>query len=194
MPEASAPRKRLILTSENFDRFLGYLDPNRHQAGEKYETIRRTLMTYFRYNGCVESEELVDETIDRVARKLDEARDLMPFIRGIARHVASEAHRRRKALPLDSLPEQVSQHSSGEQEADFDRRLQCLQQCLERLSVSDRELIVEYYKYEGAAKILNKQRLAAALKISLDALGVRAFRVRRQLRYCVDKCMECLVN
>jgi hypothetical protein len=39
---------------------------DREQAGERYEQIRRTLVIFFRCDGCPSADEAVDETIDRV--------------------------------------------------------------------------------------------------------------------------------
>ena len=62
--------KNWLLTKEAFDALLGWLDPNREVAGQKYEVIRRRLITIFSCRGCAEAEDLADETINRVASKL----------------------------------------------------------------------------------------------------------------------------
>jgi len=181
-----------VLRSEDpLSRFLAHLHSNPEIAGERYEFIRQSLITYFRYSGFGEAQDLVDQTIDRAARKLDEAKDLIPFIRGIARHVALETHRKPKCFSLENVPEPRSEEDTSEAaDPDFEMRAKCLERCLGSLHERDRELILEYYKYQGAEKIRNKQRLAAALQITLDALGARAFRTRNQLRSCVTQCME----
>jgi len=60
-----------------------------------------------------------------------------------------------------------------------------LEQCLERLPAADRELIFEYYRGEQRAKIDNRQRLAARLGVSTNALSIRACRIRQRLENCV---------
>src|SRR5215470_10383215 len=47
------------------------LDSDWNRAGEKYEELRRTLIKFFEWNSCFPAEDLVDETLDRVAKKLD---------------------------------------------------------------------------------------------------------------------------
>ena len=68
-------RKEWDLTQENFDQLLAWLDPNREQAGRRYEDIRRKLVKIFVSRGCIIAEELADETINRVAMKVHEIVD-----------------------------------------------------------------------------------------------------------------------
>jgi hypothetical protein len=60
------------LTQESFDRLLAWLAPNREQAGKKYEEVRSRLVRGFTSHGCPVPEDLADETINRVAKKLPE--------------------------------------------------------------------------------------------------------------------------
>jgi hypothetical protein len=64
--------KNWALTQESFDSLLAWLHPDREQAGERYESIRCSLIRFFSARGFSNPEELADETIDRVARKIDE--------------------------------------------------------------------------------------------------------------------------
>lgn len=65
-------KKEWTLTQESFDKLLAWLHPDREQAGQSYEVIRRTLISYFLNRGCNLPEELADETINRIAQKIDE--------------------------------------------------------------------------------------------------------------------------
>ena len=49
---------------------------------------------------------------------------------------------------------------------------------------------MKYYEGEKQAKITNRRRLAEELGITLDALRIRAHRIRRELRKCVVHCLE----
>lgn len=71
---ASSPlmKKDWILTQESFDALLAWLDPAREEAGRRYEEIRRRLIKIFTCRGCGEPEDLADETINRVSKKLKE--------------------------------------------------------------------------------------------------------------------------
>lgn len=175
---------------ENFDDLLTRLDSDREEAGQKYEKLRRTLITYFRYNTQGDAAALADETLDRVAKRLVEARDLLPFVRGVARLVALEVQRKQKHLSLENVPEPASEEiNTAERERDFQKRTECLANCLHNLRAADYKLVVEYYRYQGAQKAENKRKLAMALQTTMDALTVRVFRLRSQLRACVTKCM-----
>jgi RNA polymerase sigma factor (sigma-70 family) len=196
MEGSTARSGKWTLTSQALEVFLTYLDPERERAGEKYEAIRRTLITFFRCNGCWNAEDPVDETIDRVIRRLGEVevRNLMPFIRGVARHVVSEKHKNQKKgreVPLEEVPEPSQWRSLGEEsEQEMDRRLECLDQCVRRLDQNDRELVREWYTYDKSQKIEHKRQLAAARGISAQTLRVRAHRVRQRLQGLVEECLK----
>ena len=183
------------LTQKALDRFLDRLNTDRDLAGQAYESIRRKLMSFFRYNGHHEGEVLVDETLDRVIRKMDEVEinDLMSFIQGVARRVSSESHKSRsREIPLDKIYEPSEQPSKDtDEDLLFTRRLQCLEQCAARcLSHADRDLMFEFYRYDKSQKIENKKNMAQSLGITMVAFRVRAFRARQKLENCATDCMK----
>src|SRR5215216_208156 len=63
------------LTNEEFDDLLSWLDPDRERAGIRYEEIRDDLIKKFRLCWCSAAEDLADETINRVVKKLPEFRE-----------------------------------------------------------------------------------------------------------------------
>ena len=63
------------LTPEAFDRLLLWLNPDRERAGRKYEEIRRKLITILSSRGCTCPEDLTDEAMNRVTRKVPEIID-----------------------------------------------------------------------------------------------------------------------
>src|ERR687883_865457 len=65
-------KKEWTLTQESFDRLLAWLDPDREQAGKKYEEVRSRLVRGFSSHGCPVPEDLADEAINRVAKLLPE--------------------------------------------------------------------------------------------------------------------------
>jgi RNA polymerase sigma factor (sigma-70 family) len=193
MDGMSARPVRWTLTREALDVFLARLDPDRDRAGQSYEQLRRKLVTFFRCHGCWDAEGLVDETIDRAIRRLGEieVHDLVSFIRGVARHVASEIHKIRiQVVPLDAAPEPFRHDSTDiDKQATDEKQLRCLEKCSVQLSERDRDLIFEYYKYEKSQKIENKRKMAEAMGITLGGLRVRAFRARQQLEDCITNCV-----
>jgi len=93
------------LTQESFDKLLAWLHPDRNQAGEKYEAIRRELIGLFLLWGSTSPENLTDETIDCVANDIDKiARkyvgDPEAYFCRTARSVYLRSHRRWSKQPL----------------------------------------------------------------------------------------------
>jgi DNA-directed RNA polymerase specialized sigma24 family protein len=182
--------KKWDLTQESFDNLLAWLDPNRDRAGDKYEEIRRRLIKIFTCRGCVEAESLADETINRVIRKLREivetyTGDQALYFYGVAHKVHLEYLRRK---PEPEPPPQPP--TSIEPSEEVDQELDCLEQCIQRLTQANRELVLQYYQEEKQAKIDHRKVLADQLGIALNALRIRAYRIRTTLQQCVEQCVE----
>jgi DNA-directed RNA polymerase specialized sigma24 family protein len=176
--------KQWTLNQQAFDSLLEWLDGDREQAGRKYEDIRRDLIRRFTYRGCAEAEALADETINRVTRKVPEiaatyvgARE--PYFFRVASYVLKEYTKKLTAIErppqLDAADEKV---------------FECLDACLNELLREDRDLVLLYYSENKQAKIELRRELAAQRGISLDALRIRLYRIRRNLRDCVEDCLK----
>src|SRR5438309_6302132 len=106
----SATRKKdWTLTKEAFERLLSSLDARRDRAGEKYENVRRKLIEFFEARGSHSPADHADETINRVARRLDEGesiQDLSAYFYGVARLLFKETLRRhdKEPITLDLAP------------------------------------------------------------------------------------------
>ena len=174
---------------DNFEELLGWLHPaDRDQAGRKYEDIRRRLIRIFIYRGCTTAEDLADETINRVARKVLEIRakynaadDPAFYFYGVARNVYRE-YLKRKPEPVPEPPEEETEDLTPEYD--------CLERCLGRLTPQNRELILEYYQDEEGAKIERRKKLALHFGLALNALRIRTHRIRADLKKCVLKCLK----
>ena len=168
------------------------LDADRERAGNQYEIIRRKLLKFFEWRGAASPEELTDETINRVARKIEAGeviRNLPAYVGGVARLVWLESlkERERERVALEQLP----QVSVAEADVDLaNRRLECFEFCLAGLPEKSRELIVDYHREEKAAKIKLRKQLSEKLGIPLNALRIRAHRIRAELEQCVADCMR----
>jgi len=164
---------------------LAGLDSDRERAALKYEEIRRRLIKRFRSRGCIEAEDLADETINRVIRRLNEigefTGDCEPYFYGVANKVLMEHQRRRQPQP----PVANDVNSNRAEQED-----RCLEECIAKLSDENRELLLQYYQGEGRAKIEQRKQLAEKLGIAPNALRIRAFRIRAALQECVEKCLE----
>src|SRR6185369_17365664 len=102
--------KNWVMSQETFEALLDWLDSDRERAGVKYEQIRSRLIKFFSNATHADAEALTDETIHRVARRLNEIKDQVygeraRYFYGVARRVQLE-YRRRK-LPQGG-PEFVS--------------------------------------------------------------------------------------
>ncbi len=185
-------KKGWVLTQELFDTLLDWLDPDRERAGHKYETIRLKLIKIFTSRGCAEAEELADETINRVASKLCEIinnweGDPALYFFKVAQYVFAERRTiesRRQTLNQDPLVMPIVT-----EEIEDDTEYECLLHCLEVLRISERTLVVDYYQQQGRAKIEQHQKMATAMGIALNALRIRACRIKQTLRNCVQQCV-----
>ena len=98
MLRSAARKKDWTLTKEAFERLLSSLDARRDRAGEKYESVRRKLTEFFEARGSLSPADHADETINRVARKLEEGenvQDLSRYFYGVARLLLKETLRAR---------------------------------------------------------------------------------------------------
>jgi len=174
------------LTQEELDALLAFLGADREQAGESYEKLRRKVIKLLECRGAAFPEDLADEALNRMARRLAEgvtieARDPYSYLWSIAVHVHRESLRR---SPLPAVPSPIPADPL------LEHRLKCLDQCLIDLSEGDRNLILEYHKGEKQAKIAGRARLAARQGIGINALRIRVCRLRRQLEVCVRDCLQ----
>lgn len=184
-------RNRSAITKEDFDNLLAWLDFDRENAGKKYEEIRRSLIQVFTWNGVTEAEELADETINRVARKTLELSnrytgDPSRYFHGVAKMVLHEYLRsQKKRVPLETTLIQPSEEPDT-----FEREYNCLKACLKELPTTSRLLIVKYYRKDKQSKIEHRKELAEDLGLQLNALRVRATRIRSTLQDCIQRCLE----
>src|ERR1700759_5413247 len=84
------------LTSEAFNKLLTFLDADRDLAGLKYVTLYGRLTKFFEWRGSAAPDASADETINRVARKIDQGAmvtNFKGFLYGVARNVLIEALR-----------------------------------------------------------------------------------------------------
>jgi DNA-directed RNA polymerase specialized sigma24 family protein len=176
-----------ILTKESFDTLLAWLDTDPDAAARKYEQIRTRLIKMFMCRGCLESEDLADETIDRVARRLNDIQatftgDPTRYFYGVANKIHLE-YLRRKPVPQPPV-------AVDDTDDEDPREYECLEQCMQQLSPKNRELVLEYYQEERSAKIDHRKLLADQFGIAMNALRIRACRIRASLLECVKNCVH----
>lgn len=198
-------RKRdWVLTQDAFDRLLSSLDPDRDRAAERYESLRRALTLYFEFRDVPAPEDLADETLNRVARRLSEGKDIYTdnpnaYFYGVARNVWREhlSDPGKVVASVEDLPpgsaavlDPSDSRARDEERADRERRLECLEGCLEGMRPVERQLITDYYQGEKDVKISNRKALAERLGVPSNALRIRACRLRARIEECVRDCVR----
>jgi DNA-directed RNA polymerase specialized sigma24 family protein len=188
------------LGAEGLARVLEALDPDRDRAGEKYEVLRRKLIRFFEWRRGRFPEEMVDEVIDRVARRLAEGEriqtaDAPRYFLGVARNVLRESWAQPPAPEelTDAVAEAASLARDPVVEAETVERAEawmaCLERCLERLPVESRELVLLYHQDQKRTRIDRRRELARRLGIGPNALRIRVCRLRAALEACVRSCV-----
>jgi DNA-directed RNA polymerase specialized sigma24 family protein len=165
--------------------------------------MRRRLVSYFDRRNRLSADELADETLNRIARTLEQSgiiRVTPPprYCYIVARFILLEDIRRERvcvrvddARHLDAPPGLGKRLTESAQDhALHEERLECLDGCLQRLPVEQRELVAEYYRDSQRQKIERRRDLAKKLGITMNALAIRAWRIRAALETCVEACRK----
>jgi RNA polymerase sigma factor (sigma-70 family) len=196
MVSGSAVRRKREVNPEDFKRLLARFHADPAQAWQAYYTLRRKLVVFFEHSGNFEAEELAEEALDRIAKKADafEIENVAEFAFGVARNLRREAFRERAAWkPMtDAAGDQLAVKGPDPEKTiieniDANRNLKRLVKCLQqRLSASERRLLLEYYPTERENLESRRQELADSLGINLGALRTRMVRLREKLEECFD--------
>jgi DNA-directed RNA polymerase specialized sigma24 family protein len=187
-------RKERDLTPEAFAKFLAMLAPEPEIAGEVYEELRRQLIKFFEWRGSLIADQLADETLNRVVRKIQDGekieKNILAMCLGIARYVFKEhmRHPDNRRVKIEELSALAA--PPVHQKEDDDPWLVSLKESLSSLPEEDRELIIEYYQEDKQAKIDSRKALAARLGISINTLFTRAKRIRDRLERSVMSRIE----
>jgi DNA-directed RNA polymerase specialized sigma24 family protein len=175
-------RRENDLTPEAFATFLARLAPEPEIAGERYEELRRQLIKFFEWRCSFIADQLADETLNRVVRKIQDGekieKNILAMCLGIARNIFKERmrHPDNRRVAIEELSKLAA--PSVPQKEDNDPWLIRLKESLSSLPEVDRELIIEYYEEDKQAKIDSRKALASSLGISINALFSRAKRIR----------------
>lgn len=193
----SAKNLSWTLSEASFAKFLTWLDDGVDSEGRAYLEIRRRLVAYFDRKNCLEPDELADETLNRVARRLEEEGSIeseapAKYCYIVARYVFLEYLRsaRSKDVGLEeNIPHLADERADSEERTEKERNLACLERCCNSLDAASRDLITRYYYGKERVKIENRRSLAESLGISMNALSIRACRIRDKLEDCVRNCV-----
>jgi DNA-directed RNA polymerase specialized sigma24 family protein len=192
-PAEPAARRKWSLTQDAFDALLTALGPDRDHAADRYLELRRNLVRLFEWRGCPAPDEYADETLNRCARKIgegEEIRDVSTYAIGVARMLVREMGRdhAKYACPLEDAPELRTMPHEIDDEPE--RRMDCVRNCLAKLTPENRQLILHYYHGEKGDKIQNRKGLTQLFGIGASGLRMRALRLRQSLQLCSENCLQ----
>lgn len=179
------------LTERALERLLERLGSDRDTAGRKYHALRARLVDFFDWKGTKRPEVAADETLDRVARRVDEGEPVdrvEAYAFGVARLVFLEQVRH--DVRERNATAAAAREAAATGGSDDESRVACLARCLATLSETDRGLIVSYYEGAGRAHLEERKDLAARLGLQMATLKTRAHRVRVRLKACMDGCLK----
>jgi DNA-directed RNA polymerase specialized sigma24 family protein len=180
------------LSREALERLLALLDSDPVKAARRFQQLRRRLTRLFEWRGARFPEDLTDETIFRVARKLKEgveirSDDPFRYFCGVAHLVFKEVLRERKRERQILDPAAWGLREEAAAEEPDDERMEALQECLDRLAPISRDLILDYHEGERRNRIENRRAIAERLGVPLNALRIRVHRIRTKIERCVQK-------
>lgn len=164
------------LSPKGFQKLLGRLAPHPDQAGRIYEDIRERLMRLFEWRGARFPEELADETIDRVAKKLEQGEEIWTqdpyrYFYGVGLRVLSESLRQPPAPQPPPAPTRTPE-----------LLLELLDRALQKLTKADRETILGFYMGDSPKdRKAVRHALAAHSNVTANALRIRVCRIRASL-------------
>lgn len=188
-------------TPSDFEKLLKLFDADPEKAAEQYEVMRLKLRSFFRWRGAADPDHFVDETMDRVLRRISDGAIIhspSSYFYSVSRHLLREQAEKNARLQnaLQTDPYFKLEHNPLVEQAQEDeaaeaaQRLACLKSCLGKLSAPERNLILQYYRFGTEGKIHRRKELAATLGIPLNALRIRVFRIRARLSECTTNCLH----
>lgn len=180
------------LDEASFQALLGALHANPADAGREYERLRRRLIQFFSIHGVLRPEEATDEAFNRLAKRIGEGQaiqNIEQYTAGIGRMLVLE-ERQRARRELESLRQL---RLPSPQAAETDEMLKALEDCLSEVPEAGQRLLQRYYSASSRMQVLERERLAAEIGISLNSLRNRALRLRERLQLCVEKRMRNLL-
>jgi DNA-directed RNA polymerase specialized sigma24 family protein len=182
-------KNKWTLTPDAFNRLLASLSPDREEAGREYEKIRRKLIRFFTKRGCPEPEDLTDETVNEVAKKLEfgtleYSGEPLPYFIGVAKNIYHAYLRR----PRHEVIEE--EYPGPAPLPDPELYLRCLEKCMATLSERNRNIVSRYHQDQGREKIRIRQLLADESGIGMNTLRIQVHRIIKTLRACFFDCIE----
>lgn len=184
------------------DKLLRFFDSDPVVAEEKLLRCRDKLIRRFAAERCHGAEDLADETFKRVVEAIEKDPDrvitnIEAFFSGVARNIIHESHRSPvlREVPLDELLSGKEPRSSTLEElllafSEEEELQTCLKQCLDKLALSEREMLIRYYDTDLHEKLKQvRKRMALAMGLTSSQLRKHTFTLRTQLEACIKECI-----
>lgn len=187
------PKRNWAPTETSFRNLLNWLDQGVDSGGQEYLEVRRRMVRFFDRKNCHAADELADETLNRVARRLQEEGCITGVVPAqycyiVGKFVLLEHLRHREQNNVALNEAGLAQYDPGkglEPVQKDEELLASLDRCLEKLRAEDHDLILDYYGGEQQTKIARRKALAERLGLSTNALLIRACRIRSKLEDCM---------
>jgi len=204
---AFTPVPAPAIKEEALAHLLRWLSLDKEQAGLRYENLRRRLIELFARRGAPSFvlDELADDTLDRVGRKLAAGEVIqnpepMAYIHGVACNVLNEYWRQQSRrvnheVPIEDITlrdqealEANRQHQLARQE--MERRLECLDKFLKKLPPEEERLLRTCHHDDPRQQAKNRRAAARQLGLEESSLRVHLRRIRQTLERKIQACVE----
>lgn len=156
---------------------------------KKYKELWRKLERHFYLKGLSATDAAADETLDCVARILEDGKeeihDVDAFAIGVANRIffarqKSERNERAAGHVFYALRE----NNDDEEEDSFETQARCFN----LLTDAEKNLLIDYYaEYAANERHQKRKEIADRLGISYDLLRQKAARLRRKLEISLEK-------
>ena len=177
----------MTIGPDDLELLLAWLGSDRELAGKAYLRLHRKLTMFFSGRKCgPAAEQLADDTLDRVIKKLQTDPSLADanrsaYVFGVAWKILQEHQRKPIQVELSK------EHADPKDEPPDAERMGLLSRCVAQLTEEDRKVIADYYEHEKRERIEGRRRTATDLQKSQGALRVKVFRIRSKLRRYMEE-------
>lgn len=173
-----------------YDHLFDWLFPDHREAEIKYKQLRQSLRLMIRQRlgsfcqHCRQTdEEIADIVIDRLAQKMPElienyVGEPVAYCYGVARFVILE---HQKSRIVEEIGEDIPTNPSADPPP-------CMVECFMKLTPDEREVLEEYFEFDGQAGIEARRRLAERLGLTMEQIRQYIFKLRTELRKCRAEC------
>lgn len=178
-------KDRWQLTEQSFRCLLGALHREESYAIERYQRLHGRLILFFMRHRTSCPEDLADEVLNRLARKVSEGlaiESIEAYSLGIARMVAHE-----KQVQIQREQRMHREFVRNESTRDYtyyegDAAFEAMEEQLIALPDATRSILARYHTGSGVSRIRERKRLANELGIGIGTLRKRIFDMQAQLR------------